>query len=190
MELTRGIHADTLAALAAGGYRPGVMVHVDWPDDPVWVHSGRGTFTWDGHDWVGVMGFADLDIPADEVEGAIVRAMLSAVMPDDEMATLLAKDVRRRRVAIYSVLTTERAGAVIVGAPIEVWSGSIASLGERELGEWPELETRLDVGAVSGAPARASATVTHSLEDQVRDYPADTIGRLLQRAIEKARRVR
>lgn len=189
MELTRGLHPDTLAAIVAGNFHPGVMVELDWPNAPVHAHSGKGQFDWNGETWSGVMGYGEVNVPGETAGAVPSTALMALVVPDEDLDEVMAADIRARPGAVYAFLTTERAGNVLIGEPFELFSGNMDGLLESVQLEDGNLinVVRLELG--SGAGMRSASTVVHSHEDQQRAYPSDTIGRLLINSIQRLVRV-
>ena len=52
--MPRPIHADMLAHLRQKQTYLINLVHLDFRNDPVYIHTDIGTINWDGHDWVGI----------------------------------------------------------------------------------------------------------------------------------------
>lgn len=193
MDMSRAIHPDTLAAILAGGFHPQILIFVDWPGDPVRVNLGLETITWDSSDWFGVGGFGDLSIPQEGAELVPADAILSMILPEDEIDAVLAAEVRNISARVYGALTTTPAGATLIGEPFEVFAGYVDGLSEAlRVTTSPtmrELESSVQLELGTGPSARQAAAVVHSHEGQSAAHPGDTIGRLLINSVDRQRRV-
>lgn len=189
MELTRDIHPDTLAAIVAGNFHPGIAVELDWPGAPVHVHSGLGAFDWKGETWDGVMGYGAVDIPVEAATAVPGTAVLTLAVPEGEFDQVMESDIRARDGVIYSFVTTQRGGNVLIGEPFELFSGNMDGLVEDLRLDDGNLVHLVRIELATGAGIRSSATVVHSYEDQQRAFPGDTIGRLLINSIQRLVRV-
>lgn len=186
MVMSRGVHPDMTAALAAGGYHPAVLVFADWPGDPLRVHSGVGTLSWDGHGWIGIgvhgMG-GRITLPG-EAQGMAStegQAVLGG-LPED-IDALLATDARGVDVRVWFALTTLRAGTVLLAPPVLAWAGYIDGMDDAEDGtDGREVKRRVTVALVSRASQRLAPSAYHTDEDQRAEYPDDTAGRWLRAA--------
>lgn len=179
MDLKRGLHADTLAALVAGGFHPALLVYLDWPGGAVRAHTGAGDIDWGGETWTGVMGYGSVEVPAEAGGGVPSDTLLTMVVPEDQYDAVMAADIRNRPGIVYGAVTTERAGSTLVGEPFELFSGYMDGLVETLEDSEGRLVHVVRVALGSGPGMRSTATVVHSHEDQSAAYPSDTIGRLL-----------
>jgi hypothetical protein len=179
MALTRGLDPAFAAALRSDVFHPVTLVDLDWPAGRIRAHSGAGVIVWGGHDWMGVGDFGSITTPAETTGAAANRATLTLVgLPADVLGEALGT-ARNRPATIYAGATTSAGGAVLVGAPVDVFAGYVDATRfvlERE-GAGVTHGVQVDLG--SGPSARAAATVHHSAEDQAAKFPGDTAGRWL-----------
>lgn len=187
MVMSRGVDAAMTAALAAGGYHAAVLVFVDWPGDPLRVHSGLGVLTWDGHDWqgIGVHGMGGRITLPGEASGIAAtegQAMLGG-LPED-IDAILAANPRECAVQVWAGITTKRAGNTLVCPPVHVWAGYIDGLSDSEDGTDPkgDIVRRVMAPLVSRQSQRLSPSAYHTDEDQQAEFPGDTAGRWLRAA--------
>lgn len=190
MALTRGIHADTLAAMRQPVFFAGAMVRIDWPSGEVRVHSGVGPMTWAGQVWQGVGAAGSIAVPEEATGLAAQSAMLRLVGVPDDLDDYLDEPVRGRDCWIAAVVTTERAGAVIVGAPIELFAGYVDALRDVTDAGDGTLRRGVMLAAAPGPSQRSAGEIYHTDEDQRRAFPADTAGQLTQNAEARARTLR
>ena len=187
MGLIREIAPDLLTALA-GPFHPVVLVFVDWPGDPVRVHSGSGTITWGGHDWTGLNGLnaGQVTLPDEAASLAMVEG--SAVIggdPDRIDAVLAdAATARGAPVQVWFGAVTERAGTTLVAEPFDAFTGTVGAVSDSDapVGE-VDMARAVTVQLVSGPSQRARAAAHHSYEDQRRADPTDTAGRWVIAAV-------
>lgn len=178
-----GIHPDTLAAISAGYFYPVTLVFVDWPGDPVRVHSGLGDIEWAEQTWRGIGGFdGGLILPGDSAGLAReTGAMTLGGLPADFVAHLEADPIGRT-VLVFGGAVTERAGNVLIGNPFESFAGEVTGVSDSQTQD----RRTLSVQIASGPSQRATASTVHSYEDQIRNHPTDTAGRLLWAAMTAA----
>ncbi|WP_190305697.1 hypothetical protein [Roseicitreum antarcticum] len=186
MALTRDPPA-TVAAIAAGGFHPITLVFVDWPDDPVRVHSGTGTLNWGGHEWMGV-GYdalnAALSLPS-EAQGLTMAeggAQIGGSPDLIDQYLIDAEDARNAEVQVWFGVTTARAGRVLIGDPFSVFYGSVGAVSDTEQWAGDIVERLIDLQLTYGPSQRARGSAYHTYEDQLRTDPADTAGRWVKQA--------
>jgi hypothetical protein len=189
MILTRGAGSTLLAELAKPAFYPVTLVYLDWPSGEVWFHTNRGSITWDSNTWTGVGDFATISVPPETAGLVPSTATLRIVGTIDDILDASEEAVKNRAGAIYFGCVTSRAGATLVGDPVEVWSGymdgTVVEVGEDGGRQIYALELTLG----SGPGARVGASITHSQEDQAARYPGDTAGRHTQFAVANARKL-
>lgn len=190
MDMRRGASSALMGAISGPVFYPVTLVYIDWPDAPVRVHSGVGAISWGGHTWLGVGDFGEISIPA-ESEGLVpTTAQLTLYAVPDEIFDYLDAPIRNRTGRVLWGATTTRAGNVLVGDPVEVFSGYIDadSLPVREVDEGGRIVQLLGYQLTldSGPGNRSVASIYHSYEDQISKYPGDTAGRHVQLSRSKA----
>lgn len=178
MVLKRLIHPATLAALG-GVFHPVIMVHLDWPEDQVYAHSGAGPISWDGHAWQGVGEFGEIEIPGEAPGLAASSATLSLIGAPDDLFALLSAPIRNRPGEVYVALTTEPGGNVLIGEPVPLFMGHMDAMRYRVRAEDGAITHVVQIDLGSGPGARSKSAVLHSPEDQAEKFPGDTAGRLL-----------
>ena len=179
---TRTIHPDTLAAFEAGNFCPVVLVYLDWPEGPIRVHSGGGTITWGGHDWLGVGQFGELTVPEEVTGLAQQAATMTLIGTPDELDAYLDDPIRGRDADVYVGVVTERGGNVLIGEPFTAFGGFLDAMRDVLAREGDEIIRSLVLQVVNGPSQRSSVSVHHTLEDQQQDYPDDTFFGLFQHA--------
>jgi len=190
MDLKRDIAPVTLAAFSSDAFFVVAMVYLDWPDDPVRVHTGTGTIAWGGHDWLGVGQFGRPETEADGIGKVAGSLSLRQCLAEEDLDEVLATEVLNRRDKVYVCAVTARAGSQLIGEPVEMFSGAISQMGETlERLDETTLASAVRLGLRSGGRWRAGAAAVHSDEDQRARHPADTIGRLLINSPDRARRI-
>jgi hypothetical protein len=177
--LKRNIHPATLAAMARTPIYPVVMIYLDWPTGPVRVHSNVGTITYDGHDWTGVGNFAGLQMPGEETGLISQPAQLRLIGAPDELDQYLDDPIRDRDGEILFGLVTDRAGNTLIGDPFSIFIGYMDAMRETVASEDGTLRRDLLIDVAGGPSQRAFTELYHTYEDQKREFPGDTAGRLV-----------
>ena len=178
MGLSRNLDPSLLAALA-GTFNPVILVYVDWPDSPVYTHSGIGEIIFDGQTWLGLGKYGGISVPTEDFSLVNAKASLSVAGDIADLLGELNADPRNKDVLIYFGVTTEPAGNILVGAPTLIFTGYVDSVDFSLSKAGTDLNSSLSIGVSSGPSARASATINHTAEDQAFNYPNDTAGRQL-----------
>ena len=185
MELTRGIDTATVAAMA-GHFHPVIAVELDWPDDPVYAHTGFGNIVFGGKTFEGVGHFGQVKVPGDGFGAVPSDAILTLLGVPSEIFDRLSDPIRNRYGAIYIGATTEAGGNTLVGGLTVLFEGymdAIQYIGQREN---DEITHGIELTLAGGAGMRSAAAITHSYESQQADFPGDTAGRHLQWAVKQA----
>lgn len=180
MALIRDIDPATLEAFARGAFHPVVLVLIDWPGDPVRVHSGVGTLTWAGEDWRGV-GPLDgvIRLPAEGQGPASVEGEARLGGFDAQADAILSQATEARGAAceVWFGAVTERCGTVLAGEPFRAFVGSVGAVGDEESWSGDDAMRAVMVGLEGGPSQRSRASAYHSDADQRRLDPTDTAGR-------------
>lgn len=186
MDLVRGIDAATVAAMA-GHFHPVLAVELDWPNDPIYAHSGIGDISWDGKTFLGVGEFGSIAIPGDAFGAVPTDALLTLIGVPSEIFNYLDDPIRNRYGAIYFGVTSTAGGNNLIGDLTVLFEGYMDAsqyVGERR----DDIITHgIQLTLGSGAGMRSTAMVTHSYEAQISEYPGDTAGRHLQQAVKQAK---
>lgn len=183
----RDIDPDLLEALASP-FHPVALVFVDWPGDPVRVHSGRGTITWDAHDWTGLAGLnsGTVTLPDESSGLAMVEGQVAIGGDPERIDDILAdaETARGSAVAVWFGAVTERAGTVLIGEPFSAFSGTVGAVTDQDAPAGPlDMARTVMVQLVSGPSQRSVAAAHHSYDDQRRTDPTDTAGRWVMGAL-------
>lgn len=183
MALSRDIHTDTLAALQGPFFYPIIMVYLDWPDAAVRVHSNVGSVSFEGQSWHGVGNFGDIQLPEEASGLAQQPAQLRLVGLPDDLDDYLDDPIRNREGRILFGAVTERAGNILIGEPFEAFTGYMDALRDivevQDASGQKQLVRGVVLNVVSGPSQRSAAEVYHTAEDQARNFPGDTAGRLV-----------
>ena len=176
MGLTRGLHPDTLAALQSDDFHPVLLVHVDWPDDPVFASSALEPISWNGQAWTPAGEFGLLEIASEGLGAAVpAEASVGIVGTLELLAGLLDRaDARNIDIDVYLALVTVPQGGVLVGEPFPVMTGYCDGndLGLRALEGG--VEPFFSLAVKTGPGVRTVLSAQHSDEDQQQRFPDDT----------------
>jgi len=182
MDLVRGVHPDMLAAMAGPFFTIG-FAFLDWPDAPVYAHSGVGTIPWGGHDWIGVGKLGNIEIPPETSGVAAVEAMLSLAGMSAEIEGYADDEIRNRTVEIYLGAVAARpgdpGGTTLRGSPVSLFSGTMDGLTLMASRGDKGVTHAAQIPVATGPSARSAATIYHTDEDQRSRHPLDTAGRLV-----------
>ena len=182
----RNIHEATKAAIAAGNFCPVVMVHLDWPDGPVRVHSNVGTINFQGHDWLGIGKFMGIAPPEETIGLAQNSASLQLIGAPDEMDDYLDSPIRGRAGEIWFGVVTDRGGNVLIGEPFRAFAGYMDAMRDVIQADDGGITRVITIEVANGPSQRLSASLFHTDEDQRRKFPDDTFGRLFINAESRA----
>jgi hypothetical protein len=185
--VARGVHPDTLAAIAAGNFCPVVLVYLDWPDGAIRVHSGVGPLSFGGHTWLGLGQFAGISAPAESVGLAQSVAQLKLIGAPDEIDAYLDAPIRGRPGEIWFGCVSERAGNVMAGPPFRVFTGFMDAMRDTITAEGGNTTRVVTIAVADGPSQRLATTIYHTDEDQRIRQPSDTAGRLVINAEARAR---
>lgn len=181
VDLRRGLSPAQLAALD-DVIHPVLLAFVDWPDDPVYAHSGVGTITWAGHDFLGVGDMAGFDLPSEAADGVTAsEAILSLIGAPADLNGRLDDAIRGRAVDLWIGFLTDRPdrSSTLIGEPLSLFSGTLDGLDLTSTVDQGALSHEARLAIATGPGARSMASISHSDEDQRRRHPEDTAGRLV-----------
>lgn len=167
----------TAAQRAGRPIYPVGLLFVDWPGDPAYAHSNKGNLTWGGQTWQGVGGIGGISIPG-EAEGLVPEeAQFLMVAPLAQALDLAVNaGVRGRRVLAYLGVTTTPGGTTLIGEPLQVFAGYAVGSPDPDSFQYaPDGSSAVfTLRAKAGQPARSTASIVHTSEDQNKRYPGDT----------------
>lgn len=182
MDLIRGTPSALLTALSGPFFFPVVLVDIDWPGARMRAHSNAGDITFGGQTFVGVGRFGSVDLPGESLGGVPEEFTMSITCDLPELAAYADAQIRGRSGVIYLGATVTQGGTSLIGA-VDAISGTCDGMVLRsevigESGQVTVLYT-LTVNFSTGPSYRSLAAISHSHEDQQRQYPNDTAGRHL-----------
>ena len=181
MVLRRGASAGLIADLR-GHFHPVLLTYADWPGEVIRIHTGTGMLSWAGADWLGAGKLVQFQSPEEAGGLAASEATVRVAAKVGDILAERGKVIRNRPMTVWFATTTQPGGNVLLTDPVEIFSGyfdsrtgSLSRVGE-------DLSHDLVLGLGIGPSARASASITHSYEDQIGSFPGDTAGRMVQTA--------
>jgi hypothetical protein len=182
--LNRGSSAGLIASLS-GHFNPVLLTEADWPGEMIRIQSGFGTIVWDARSWLGSGKLVQFIGPEEAGGLATSEAVIRIAATISDILAERGKVIRNRRVTVYFGTTTKPAGNVLVGDPIELFSGYFDSRSGSLTRTGDDLDHDMVLGLGIGPSARSSASITHSREDQIEKFPGDEAGRHVQTANKK-----
>lgn len=191
MDITRGVPAALLAAISGPYFHPVVLMHVDWPGAPLWMHSNRGNIAWQGKTWLGVGKFGQVEVPEEIAEGIPADFSIALFSDFPDLEDYLDTVIRGRDCRVYLGATTEPGGTSLIGA-VEIAAGTADGMGVSMEVMDDDGQTitlyGIRVTVSTGPSSRSLASISHSHEDQQRHFPGDTAGRHLMFAQSQAQK--
>jgi hypothetical protein len=181
MGLERGASAGLISDLSNSFY-PVLLTYADWPDETIRIHSGAGNLSWGGETWIGAGKLVQFQSPEESGGLATSEASVHVVATLEDMMAERGKVIRNRSITVYFGTTTEPAKNILKTEPVELFTGYFDSRTGSISSTEDGLAHDMVLGLGIGPCARASATITHSYEDQISKYPTDTAGRHVQTA--------
>lgn len=173
MTLSRGIGATLLAALGNDVRHPVLLIDMDWPSGRARMNTNSGTITWNGQTWTGVSYAASVELPGGASGFARQEGVIRIVGTLEALFSAATEAVKNRSSIVYYGQTTTRNGSTLIGDPFVRWNGYMDGL--EVVGQGGQYW--LEVTLASGPGARSVASLEHTYEDQIAEYPGDTAGR-------------
>lgn len=181
MGLTRGATTGLISELG-GHFWPALLTYADWPGEEVRIHSGAGDLSWDGHTWLGAGTLVQFQAPEEAGGLATSEASVRVAATVEDMLAERGKVIRNRTLTVWFATTTAPAGNVLSQEPVELFTGYFDSRSGSLARTDGGLAHDMVMGLGIGPSARASASITHSYEDQIAKFTGDTGGRHVQAA--------
>lgn len=119
--------AAITASSAGSGYSVAVAVDMDFSSGHVRLHTGAGTITWDGKQFLGVGRFGGISVISEsaELRADTVEFRLSGI-PSEYVSTALNENYKHRDVTAY-LMFLDSTGA-LVADPVTLWSGRMDTM--------------------------------------------------------------
>ncbi|MGR3509421.1 MAG: hypothetical protein ACU0CQ_00875, partial [Sulfitobacter sp.] len=113
---------------------------------------------------------------------ATSEATIRVAATVEDMLAERGKIIRNRDLVVYFGVTTKAGGFILDADPVDLFTGYFDSRTGSLTRSDGGLAHDMVLGLGIGPSARASASITHSYEDQIAKYPGDTAGRHVQKA--------
>lgn len=185
MELKRGLTTAQKNALD-GVFFPALFTYIDWPEEPIYVHTSVGSIEVDEQEWLGVGRFGNISLPPETQGVASIEATLSLTGVQADLGGYADDPVRNKTALVKVGFLTDRPGGhdgkqpgVLIDGLVDLFAGIIDGLTMIDNAVETGTEHELSLSVSTGVEARSNATIYHSDEDQSFKYPGDTAGRLL-----------
>lgn len=183
MNINRGAPPALIAAISQPTFNPVVLVHFDWPGEPLRAHTGVGTITWGGYDWTGVGGFGSINLSPEQMHSGSASELTMSIVSDfPDIERFTNTNIKGRLGEVFMGATSSPGGNDLIAATrMFVGRGVSSSFRTTFMSSDEEDITMYDLSVTvrSGISPRTPTVAHHSLEDQRRRYPGDTIGRHL-----------
>lgn len=175
MALERDIDPLLAAEWAKPFFHPIVLVRIDWPEDPVFAHSNRGEVSFDGELWQSAFGVGQLRLP-EQTEGPSQRiAEIKLVGVPDDLQSYMTDEVRGVAVKIYLGAVTQRAGNVLIGTPVEFFSGKIEGRGQDVEKQGKDRVRAVRIRATTGPSQKSFGQNLITLSSRQGAFPEDSL---------------
>lgn len=179
--MSRALGTTNAAQTVAATVRPAVLCELAFIGDPVRVHSGIGSFSWDSKTWAGVGDFGGV---SDVEEGADISARgitltLSGV-PSELLAHSLATQYRGRGVKLWLGFLNE--SGAFVANPYQIFGGRMDTMTIEDSGETSTISVQCESRLIDLRRPRVSR-YTH--EEQIARHPGDLGLEFVARLAEK-----
>ncbi|KZX98060.1 MULTISPECIES: hypothetical protein [unclassified Sulfitobacter] len=181
MVLKRGASVALIKALT-GHFYPVLLTYADWPGETVRIHTGVGTLAWNGQSWLGAGKLVQFQAPEESTGIATSEASVRVAATIEGMLAERGKIIRNRTVTVWFGVTTEPGGNVLAQEPVQLFNGYFDSRSGTLTRNGEDQMHDMVLGLGTGPSARSAASVTHSYEAQIAQYPTDTAGRHVQNA--------
>jgi hypothetical protein len=167
--MPRNLSSDMLTALAGKSVQPFYMVHIAFLSDDVYLWTGIGAVTWNGHDWTGVGTFGGVSpiTQTDDLSAENITLFLSGV-PSGLVNSTLTECRQNLPVEVW-VGFLDDTGVIIVD-PAKGFTGSIDVPTIQDSGETVTISITAENPLV--ALQRASQR-RYTNDDQKIDFPTD-----------------
>lgn len=120
--MSRGFSASVLSALSSNYVRLVTFASLDFASGTLYVHDGIGTYTWGGHDWLGVGDFGGISSVEEGSEVSPYSLSLTLSGLDSGLiSSALTENYFMRDVNIYLGLLDENDD--LLDTPTQIWSG-------------------------------------------------------------------
>ncbi|HDZ80720.1 MAG TPA: hypothetical protein ENH56_05680 [Roseobacter sp.] len=181
MGLTRGATTALINDLK-GHFHPVLLTYADWPGEEIRIHTGAGNLSWGGYTWLGAGKLVQFSAPQEAGGLATSEATVRVAATVENMLAERGKIIRNRNLTVWFATTTKGGGNILKADPVELFNGYFDSRTGMLTRADGGLAHDMVLGLGVGPSARASASITHSYEDQIAKYPGDTAGRHVQNA--------
>lgn len=120
--MSRGFSPSVLTALQSQNVKMVTFAELDFASGTVYTHNSIGTYTWGGHDWLGVGDFATVSSIQEGAEVSPYGVSLTLSGLDSTLSgAALTEDYFMRDVTIYVGLLDE--DDALIATPGQIWSG-------------------------------------------------------------------
>jgi hypothetical protein len=165
--LTSNTKAESVAKIRAQVW----FVFLDFYSGPVYVWSGVGDVTWNGHTWKGMGEFGSVTGLAESTDTQAAGPTFTLNGVPNDMLALIFADNYNGRVAQAWLGFRNLATDAIVADPYPIFSGRMERL---EIDPTPETSTvRVTAESKNYAPGQADDRRFNDADQQI-DFPGDT----------------
>lgn len=167
--MARPLSAAMVTALTGQVVRPLRFVDLEFDTDPLYLWTGLGTLSWNGHDYIGAGELLETSLVEEtaEIKATGLQAVLSGI-PSTLLSVALSEDYQGRPFRAYLGGLTD-AGALIVD-PYQDFGGRMDVMGIDEGRDTATIAMTVESQAADLERPRVRR---YTPEDQAIDYPPD-----------------
>lgn len=167
--MTRGVSSANEAAMSSAVVRPVRFVELQFASGTVYVWSGAGNFSWNGHTWIGLGDLASCS-PVEEGADLGSRSidLTLSGLPSSVIALALGHGYRGRPAFVYDGFLNE--SGALTDTPITSWAGRMDSMPIALDGATGSVTVRIKSRLADLGRARVRY---YSDADQQRRFPGD-----------------
>lgn len=168
--MARGLTSGMVTELTSGSLRPALACEIDtFSGVNVYVWSGIGTLTWNGHDWLGVGEYANISAIPETVDVIAAGIKLSLSGIPSSLINMALTDLSQGKPARIWLITLDASGNVIAD-PYQVFAGHVDVPVVNEAAETATIEISVENGLIDLHRPRFRR---YTPADQKVDYPYD-----------------
>jgi hypothetical protein len=165
----RDLTPAAIAAMAAGNVAPFYMVAIAFPSGTVYLWTGIGTVTWNGHDWLGVGNFGGVG-PITQTNDLTAEGTTLALsgVPAGLVSSAITEAQQNSPVDIWLGFFDTTGGIIV--SPVYVFSGHV---------DVPTIQDSADTVTLSITAENAlialqrASNRRYTQDDQAIDFPDD-----------------
>lgn len=170
---SRGLTSGMQTAVAGGNFVPALFVFCDFSSGPVYVWTGWGSISWNGHTWTGLGDFIACDKIAEDAQVAARSLKLSLNGVPSSIITIAMTDLYRGRACqiFLGAFDTTTNPPTLISSPIQIFGGRMDVMTIRDAGDKCNIDLTVETRLIDLQRQRERRFTD---ADQKFFYPGDT----------------